>query len=237
MIQLGIVGALPDELRTLTRAPLTPGQIVRLSVGVRLVLSGIGARRARAAGRLLLEDGATALLSWGCAAALAKDILPGSLLLPQRVIAADGCLLPVCPDWRQRLHQCLAGDFTTYTGALLETPVILTDPVHKQVLFQRSGALAADMESAALSALAREAQVPFMSIRVIADSATMGIPESIRVAISPVGKVDLSRLLRRLILHPQEWLGTARLAHGFRKARITLSGVSRHAGTHLLAVT
>jgi adenosylhomocysteine nucleosidase len=229
-MRLGIVGALPGELQALTEKPVAAGVVVSLSPEVWLVLAGVGAERARVAGRLLLQHGATALLSWGCAGTLIDGLAPGSLLLPAQIITAEQAVLAVSRDWHEQLYRCLAGGFAMSTEPLVESPTVVADPAQKRALSARCGAVAVDMESAALGRLARETGVSFAVIRAIADTVDMTVPRWLSGTLDPWGRLKLSGLLRGLLLHPHEWLALARLARGFRAAQTTLADVADRAG-------
>ena len=123
-------------------------------------VSGVGAERAYRAGRRLLEAGATALVSWGTAGALVPELGPGALLLPRKVIGCDGTDFPVDSDWHQRVSERLPRELAVHMAPLADAAEPLLSAIDKSRLAQRSGADAADMESAALAALAREAGVP-----------------------------------------------------------------------------
>ena len=87
---LGIVVSLPRELKSLTRQAIPVGAWRAITDNTLVALSGIGAERAYTAGAVLVSQGATALLSWGCAAALDDRVRPGCLILPERIIGANG---------------------------------------------------------------------------------------------------------------------------------------------------
>lgn len=233
MTQLGIVAALNAEIRPLSKRTLRVGVVERRSDHVSLIVSGIGAACARAAGQTLIARGATALLSWGCAAALDTELKPGSLLLPKIVIAADGDGLPVSSVWHEHLHNLLAVQFPIYIGSLAESPVVLADSAAKRALFEQSGAGAADMESAALGRLALAAGVPFMVVRAISDSADTALPQKLINLFQQADPPHLARLLATLMLCPGEWLDIAKLAWGWRAAKARLSQVACHMGHRL----
>ena len=86
---LGIVVSLPWELKSLTRETIPIGAWKAISANILVALSGIGAERAYTAGSVLVSQGATALLSWGYAAALDDRLKAGCLLLPERIIERE----------------------------------------------------------------------------------------------------------------------------------------------------
>lgn len=234
MTGLGIVAALPGEVRTLTRRSIPVGKVVRLSDRVWLVRSGMGPQQARLAGRSLLEEGVTALLSWGGAAALNDRLAAGGLVLPERLIAADNTMFTVDPSWHQSLHRHLSNKFLIFTEPIVESRIVVTSPLHKRDLFKRSGAIAVDMESAALAGLAKEVQAPYMVIRSIVDTARMTVPKSLLRAIDETGQIRLLDLGHRLIRHPEEWLAVIKLARSFQSAQSTLIQVARQLGEDFL---
>ena len=61
----GIVIALPQELETLTTRKIAKGSTIVLSKNLLLAYSGAGAENAQTAANLLIEQGATRLISWG----------------------------------------------------------------------------------------------------------------------------------------------------------------------------
>lgn len=227
MMHVGIVAALNTELRPLSKCSLHPQVVERRSDQLSLIVSGIGAENARAAGQKLLAQGATALLSWGCAAALDGRLKPGCPVLPDSIIAADGIIVPVYAAWRERVHDKLSTHLSVTTGRLAESPAILADAAAKRALFQRHNAVAADMESAALGKLAVEADVPFLVIRVIADSATMAIPDSLISVLRDCEFPHPARLAAAILRHPGAWPDLAKLAWSFRAAKATLAQVAQ----------
>jgi adenosylhomocysteine nucleosidase len=115
---LGVVAAFDRETRMLTQAagvaPESRGQAL-------VAYAGMGANHARVAGERLLNSGATALLSWGVAAALDHGLAPGNLLLPKAFINADLCEFAAADDWHNSLCERLAGKFVVRTEPLAES--------------------------------------------------------------------------------------------------------------------
>lgn len=222
------------EARSLVRKPIRKGDLTPLSGGTVIQLSGVGPRRAEMAGKNLLGHGAAALLSWGSAGGLIPTVSPGSLVLPGKVIGADQSSYSTDPAWHGRLLDQLKGSLNVYQGSLAESVTPLKTPTEKRILFERTSAIAVDMESGAVAKVAQEAGVPFMAVRAIADSAEMAIPQSPLKAIDEFGELSLMTLLSGLIRHPAELLDTLRLGWNFRAAQVTLSKVARLAGSQLL---
>jgi adenosylhomocysteine nucleosidase len=223
---LGIVVALPRELKTLTRQTILMGTCRRISGDTLVALSGIGAKRAYAASELLVSRGATALLSWGCAAALDDRLKPGTVMLPERVISATGESYPVSVEWHRQLHQTLSAKYPVRTDALLESETIVNTPDAKRTLAQRTQVVATDMESGAQARLARARRMPFVVVRVIVDTASTQIPENIMRALDSSGAINVRSCLARAILRPADGMAMMKLGMQFNAARKTLKQAS-----------
>jgi adenosylhomocysteine nucleosidase len=223
---LGIVVSLPWELKTLTRQTVGIGTCRRISDDTLIALSGIGAERAHAAGELLLSQGATALLSWGCAAALDDFLKPGTVMLPERLISPNGEAFPVSYEWHRRLHQTLSGKYSVRTDALLESEAIVNTADAKRALAERTQAAATDMESGAQARLARARRMPFVVVRVIVDTASAQIPENVMRALDSSGDVNIRSCLVRAILCPADGIAMIKLGMQFKVARKTLKQAS-----------
>jgi adenosylhomocysteine nucleosidase len=213
---------------------LLKGGLIPISEGTVIQLSGVGSRRAGVAGKNLLEHGATALLSWGSAGGLVPTLSAGSLVLPGKVIGADQSPYSTDPAWHERFLDRLKDSVDLHQGSLAESVTALKSPAEKKILFERTGAIAVDMESGAVAKVAQEAGVPFMAVRAIADSADMAIPQSPLEAVDEFGELSLPTLLTGLLRHPSELFDMIRLGWNFRAARVTLSKVVHLAGSQLL---
>jgi adenosylhomocysteine nucleosidase len=230
----GIIAALVAEARILAQGPILPGELMHLPEGAMMLLSGVGASRARLAARTLLEKGATSLVSWGAAGGLAPGLSPGSLILPKTVIAADQSAYYVDAAWHERLCGRLQGYVEIHKGPLAESTVVVASCAEKAILFRRTGAIAVDMESASIAAVAKEASLPFLVIRAITDLAEMAIPRSALQSIDDFGRVRPLKLIQCLVRNPIQLLALGRLGRNFRVAQATLATVALHAGSTLL---
>jgi len=199
-----------------------------------LKVSGMGPRRAALASRTLLENGATALLSWGSAGGLAPKLFPGNLILPKTVIASDQSLYHVETSWHHRLCNRLKGHVDFHTEPLVESATVVCTPAEKTVLFYRTGAIGVDMESAAVATVAQEARVPFMVVRAIVDSADTTIPDSSLNAVDEFGQLSCLKLIQGLGGHPGELFALVRIARNYRAAQRALAKVARLTGYNLL---
>ena len=219
---LGIVVSLSRELKSLTRQTIPVGAWRALTDNALVALSGVGAERAYAAGSVLVSQGATALLSWGCAAALDDRISPGCLILPERIIGANGEIHRVSTEWHQRLYQALESKHAVRTEALVESDAILKTSAEKRALAKRTQAAATDMESAAQARLAKEHGLPFVAVRAIVDTAATDIPENVLSALDRQGDISVWKLLASAYLMPADWIKIVQLGIQFNAARKTL---------------
>jgi adenosylhomocysteine nucleosidase len=217
---LGIVVSLPRELRSLTRQTIPVGDWRAITDSTLVALSGIGAERAYTAGAVLVSQGATALLSWGCAAALDDRVRPGCLILPERIIGSNGEIHRVDTEWHQRLYQALEAKHPVRTEALVESNAIVKTAAEKRALAKQTEAAATDMESAAQARLAKDYGLPFMAIRAIVDTPSTDIPENVQKALDPQGNVNLWKLFTGTM--PKDWIKIVRLGIQFNTARRTL---------------
>jgi adenosylhomocysteine nucleosidase len=232
---LGIVVAMTDEAKTLTKKPLGIGQTIEVREGVLVHLSGVGRKRAARAAQSLLNRGATALLSWGTAGGLVPGLAPGSLVLPKAVMGSDLSLFQVDPSWHERLRSRLEGRIDLRSEALIESPTVLMTPEEKRALAYRTGAVAVDMESAAVAVAADQAGLPFVALRVVSDSLDQTLPSCVLSAYDTSGHLKMRRLLGGLVQHPKELLEWIRLTTSLRKARRTLTEIARSTQWDFLA--
>jgi len=231
--QLGIIAALPAEAKCLAGATDnngSPSSPLQLSDNVFLIISGIGAEQAAIASTTLIEYGADALLSWGCAGALCSSLHAGDLLLPQMIKPHASESLHTNQAWHTHLYNILSDTCNPVTGALADSAHIITEPTQKQDLYQSSGAVAVDMESVAIAMLAQDAHIPFMAIRAIADDAESHLPAYISRSIDAYGNIKLARMTGLLLTHPASWLRLIRLGQQFSAAKSTLSLVTETIG-------
>lgn len=232
MVRAGIVAALHAEARSLgcgsrrtAPATATDGCLIRIS--------GIGPDNARHAAQTLIDAGAAALVSWGYCGGLDPGLACGTLVLPETVITAGGTIFRTDPEWRAHLLRPLAGRVAISGGGLAESTEPVADVRRKRALFERCGAVAVDMESAAVAAIAARAGVPFIAVRAVVDVARRGLPRRVLRAVDSSGNIHPARMAAALAASPHEWPAVLRTARDARTARRTLSRVRAAAGARL----
>jgi uridine phosphorylase len=159
----------------LVRDPATPWPHFR---GGALEVATVGVRACRLverAGRLGPHD---LVVSAGACGALAPELAAGDLVVPLVVVGPDGRRWPAAP------LRGLPG-----AGALLGVTGVVETAAHKSRLWLETGALAVDMESAAVLAWAAERGVPAAVVRGVSDDAERGIPAALAAAVGDDGRV------------------------------------------------
>jgi adenosylhomocysteine nucleosidase len=218
-----VIAALAFERATLARyaPPGTSGWFV--------VQSGPGPERAARSATAAIAEGARALLSWGLAGGLATGVAPGTVVVPQHVIMQRGESFRVDAAWQERLG-VLGSDFPIDSGDLLTVPVALASPAAKAAAAVAIGAVAVDMESAAIAAVAARSGVPFVALRVVVDAQRDALPASAESWIDEHGNRRATAALGALS-RPGEWRALWRLAQRYR----TASGVLRRLASSVAA--
>lgn len=228
MTRIGVIAALPAEARTLSGRTFKPGQIYEIWPQVLVYPSGIGASAAARAGEELLRAGCEALLSWGTAAALDPALRPGMMVLPALAISTSGIRLACDASWRTRLEQVLIrAGLGPAGGAVAEAARILESPAHKQALADTTGAVIADMESAAIGGLALHRRVPWLAVRAVADAAGSAVPAPLCACLNDYGRPILPALLMALLRDPMLLREAWQLRRDFRAALRSLRQVAR----------
>jgi hypothetical protein len=155
-------------------------------------------------------------------------------MLPEAVLTPGGPALPTAWAWRESLRERAGGasaglaDARLAGGTLLGSDRAVAAVAEKQGLFEAWGAIAVDMESHAVALAARDAGLPFLALRAVADPA--GRPQG---SIAPDGRPRAALVTARLALRPWEIAEVARLRRDARAALRALGVVTRALGPDL----
>ncbi len=222
---IGVIAALPGEAKSLRKSTAHWG-----SSRPEVVLSGIGPRAAGAAAEDLAWAGASGLVSFGYAGALKPSLKSGTLILPDEVIDADGNRHGTDRAWLAALAAAISPDVPVVSGPLLSVGHMLASAEDKQMAHVATGAVAVDMESAAIAAAAERHGLPFIAVRAVLDEAAQTVPSAIMAAVDDTGTVALGRLFLALLARRREIAALIPLARAARATDRTLLAVCRLGG-------
>ncbi len=197
-----------------------------------LVLTGIGPDAATAAATAVLNRGAALAISAGFAGALLPESAVGETMVATSVVPGtfDGSWReagsPIsCDDAVIRAIQAAAAEVgaTARSGPMVSVTTVLCRATDKQQVGRSAGAIALDMESAAIGTVARAHGVPFAVIRTVSDTADEDLPMDFNLFLKPWG---LARGLAAVLWAPSSVRGLNRLCRSSRLAAGTLAAVS-----------
>jgi adenosylhomocysteine nucleosidase len=103
---------------------------------------------------------------------------------------------------------------------------MIVSSADKALAFSTTGALAVDMESATIAAIAARHELPFIAVRVIVDTADDALPHAV-VSATRSGRLRLWWLIASLARAPGEIAALLRIARRYRMATRSLLAVAR----------
>jgi len=215
--RVAIVAALAIE-----RVPLDASLAAYPKPSIRVYQCGIGSERAYDVASTALSAGASALVSWGIAGALVPELSPGTILLPEQVLTAEGEEFATDSQWRMELRRALQPMFAVHGGSLIAAREVLSTRAAKARVAQASGASVVDMESAAVGRAAADAGKPFVVLRVVVDTLADTFPRGVSRWIDAAGNRRLIAALETAF-RPMFWPELFRLSRRYRQARRTLT--------------
>ena len=198
------------------------------AAGIEARLCGPGAGNAARAALAAVEDGARALVSFGCAGGLSPSTGSGTVALPEAVRDRTGASIEVDTAWRRRLAEAIGAAVPVVGGEGIEVAAAVETPRDKEALHRESACVFADMESASIGAVARAHRLPFLVVRAVADTASDTVPRCIFAAVSGEGRIRPGRLIAALARNPGQIRAVLTLARRFRDAWASLETVARH---------
>jgi adenosylhomocysteine nucleosidase len=157
---------------------------------VALILAGAGQANARHAAEILIDGHRPAcVVSAGFGGGLATKLRRNDIVVADRLLDAEGHELAV-----ELLPGLLAatGAPGVHRGTLLTTDRVVRMPSERKALFDRTGALAVDMETFAVADVCAARHVAFSSIRVVNDTADETLPPDVEHLL--VQKTNAARL-------------------------------------------
>lgn len=222
MKRLGVITGLIREADCLGVIPADRRPLVRSS--------GARPARAYALSRELIGEGCQGLVSFGTAGGLKADLKPGTLVLADKVVRDDGKVFQASKPWLERMEKAVDGPGAVTGAAIAGSDTVVANPQAKRALAAKTSAVAVDMESHAVARAAEEAGVPFLVVRVVADSLERTLPEWILGTVGESGGTRYGAVLSGLARHPWDLPALVGLAGDNRKAMATLRRVAGLSG-------
>ena len=226
-VNIGLIAALPAEVRCLTQRLVTPNLPVNINKNITVMVCGIGpAAAGKAAGTLLFQN-IDCLISWGTAAALIDEVHTGDLILPEFIHTEAGETNQTDPVCHCNLMEKLStGIATVHSGTLAETRTVLENPEQKTELHRRTGAIAADMESAAIMQVAKDNNLPFIAVRTVVDESHAVIPAELIRHVDIFGTPNITGLITEFFYRPHLISNIYSLSRAMNTALDTLGKIA-----------
>lgn len=221
-----VLFALPEEAAPfLRRLAVVPALRQRCTVAV----SGVGtAKAARETIQMVAAGRVERLIICGFGGGLTEQIVPGSLIVAERVLDAtqSGAMVSTVykPDGRMReLAAAPCGDLVTVGK-------VLTTLDEKRALYARTQAQMVDMETAGAVAVAEQAGVPWLAVRVATDSVEAALPLDFNALADAEGNVDRGRVIAATLRQPWKIPALIRLG---RNSALAAQNLTRFLETYL----
>ncbi len=232
---------LSRALRPTYRSPYGSESVVRVGVDGRELLlarTGIGPQNAEAAARRLLDEGSVAAaIALGVAAGLSPQLQTGDLIVGDRVILhrRDGTprqTFPCDAELQESALTVIRRSGERYQhGPIMTVDQIVLPAAEKRGLAAESGAIAVDMESAAIASAASAHAVPFLAIRGILDPVEEDLEIAFDQFLDERGEPRPLPLIRYLVTHPKALARLVGLASRTKTACARLGDLLRNVST------
>ena len=225
---IGIITGLRREAECLQPAAVWLADVAKHDQLPPVIVAAVGGRAAgvRAAVRQMKDLGCQGIVSFGIAAGLDRVAASGDLVIGATVELPTGDLIKTDTQWRAQLRQMLKIDkIPAAQGPVLGLDEVVGTSLGKVRLHATTAAVAADMESHVVALEAKQAQLPFLVVRAIADGFDRDLPTAAYDALSPEGRPLIGRVLLRLLVRPHQLPALIRVARDTSKAMRTLATV------------
>lgn len=187
------------------------------------MISGARPAAAERAAETMAQDGVATLLSWGLAGGLCPDLGSGELVVANAVIAPDGAV------WK-------IGDVAALQcrrGMLAGTDTVVLEPASKAALAQDTGAIAVDMETHRVAAVATRRGIQCFAVRAISDPSVRALPPIVQTAVGPDGRPKIGTVIKAFLRRPYD---LPALLHAKRDSDLGLRTLSASAETVIPAL-
>ena len=174
-------------------------------------VGGGNAEGAAAAAARLVAGGVSGLVSFGLAGGLDPALAPGAVLVPPTILLGSSRW-----DADPALMQRLGGPTP---GSLYGGGHVVATVAAKAALHARSGAVAVDLESAAVAQVAGQHGLPFAALRAVCDPASRDLPQAALLALDAAGRIGAWRVGSAVLTRPWQIPALIRLAGDAARAR------------------
>ncbi|MBI1848279.1 MAG: hypothetical protein HY294_11645 [Candidatus Rokubacteria bacterium] len=206
MTSLLVLTAVEIEARGLARhlaLEAVPGGDRAHFRGGLLEIACVGIGAVELARRAAAWRAPTVVVSAGVCGALAPGLAAGDLVIPDAVLTEDGARLLTAP-----LPPLVAA------SRLLSVSRVAATPAAKARLFVQTGAVAMDMESAAILTWAAGRGVPAAVVRAVSDTAAESVPPELAALVEPGGRLRTASAVRLALTRPRTISGALSLGRG-----------------------
>jgi adenosylhomocysteine nucleosidase len=211
MKHIGIIAALPGELKPLTKGWQKRGKFHVGKLGETehiAIAGGMGAASAAAATEQILAEGPLdALVSYGWSGALSCGLKPPT-----------ACIIAEVVDSRTNERFRTASS----EGQRLLTLDHVARPDEKRPLAEKYQAPLVDMEAAAVARIAAAHDLPFYCLKGISDGYTDSLPD-FNPFLGRDGQLQMPAFVAYALLHPRYWSALTQLGRQSRAAACNLA--------------
>ena len=237
---VAVAAAMPAELRGIRREgrfreeykdglSFLLGEV--RGAGVALFVSGIGSDGAYDAAQGVFQRfPVTAYLQIGYSAALAEDLMPGEIVIGEKIVMSGAPGKTYSSDAGLVEAACRAAGGCRKGTIFTASHAVALASEKGAIKASYPEAVALDMECYGAAKAAHEEDIPFLAIRAISDTAGEDLPVDFGRFIRR-GKVSVPGLIVHLLGHPEAIMPMVRLGRQSRYASASLAvAVSRVRG-------
>ena len=191
--------------------------------GVRVICSGDGGTLSETLTSAINEAremfrACPGIVSFGVAGGLAPGLQPGTCVVATAIVS-ERKRWATHAGWSRSLVQSIPD---AVSGTLVGVSAPIADPDAKRTLYEKTKAIAVDMESHTVADIGAKYGVPVTAVRVITDPAVRALPASAVAAMRPNGTIDIAAMIRSVLRRPRELPALIRTALDARSAHATL---------------
>ncbi|MCW5774077.1 MAG: hypothetical protein KIT16_20705 [Rhodospirillaceae bacterium] len=213
---IGLISGLKRELRCLGLR--RPPNVVTFAA------AGSPERAYARAQGWIADKRIVALMSFGLCGGLDPSLVSGALVVASDILLPEGGAWHFDGRWADAIASRLAG---ARRAPILAANTVAMTASEKAKLFQQHQAAAVDMESRGIAEAAREANLPFVAVRAVADPANRSLPKAALAGINAHGRMRPFRVLAGLLAHPGEFFQLLALAGEARRGYAALTSAAK----------